>query len=155
MGCFRAFEVSLPISDLDDLAGSNYDVFKYKMEIEAQLQPSTRPNRSECPYDDCTDSLISWCYWVAYRNYIIHSTKCSIADWPETPNIHTIYNPQSVEDSDTMYDDDDDFEEGSSLSFGKFFRLYVTKGGNFYDADGNIKSALRVRQEIRSMLRGT
>ena len=153
MGCFRAFEITLPISDLEDLRTSNYDVFKYKMEIEQQAKSSTKPSRSECPYENCTDSLASWCYWVAYRNYIINSTICNASEWPEIPILGTIYDPQSVEDKDTMYEEDS-FEEGASLSFGKFFRMFIVKGGSFYDDQLQIKSALQVRQEIRSMLKG-
>ena len=58
-----------------------------------------------------------------------------------------------MEDKDTMYEEDS-FEEGASLSFGKFFRMFIVKGGSFYDDQLQIKSALQVRQEIRSMLKG-
>ena len=79
--------------------------------------------------------------------------RCNASEWPEIPILGTIYDPQSVEDKDTMYEEDS-FEEGASLSFGKFFRMFIVKGGSFYDDQLQIKSALQVRQEIRSMLKG-
>ncbi len=154
MGCFRAFQVTLPITNEEDLRKSGYDVFKYKTEIETKVPISLKSNRAECPYEDCSDSLASWCYWIAYRNYIVNSTISDLSSWPETPEPTKKYDPLSVEDKDTMYDEDS-FEEGSSLSFGKFFRMFVVKGGSFYDDQLQVKSALQIRQEIRRMLKGT
>ena len=154
MGCCRAFKIVLPISDINELQETKYDLFRYKSHIEDQVQSPTKPNRTECPYNDCTDSLESWCYWIAYRNYITSSTICDVSEWPDVPSKDHIYDPQSVEDKDTMYDEDS-FEEGSSLSFGKFFRMFIVKGGNFYDDQFQVKSALQIRQEIRHMLKGS
>jgi hypothetical protein len=155
-GCSRAFASELPITNLCEVVNPKNNLFLFKPLLEKQFGlPNIRTGSiaTSCYYENCKESIIAWGYWEPYKNYILHSTKSNPADWPDIPLLEVTYEPTSVEDNDTFYEDST-FEDESILSFGKFFRMFIVNGGSFYNCDGTIKSAIDIRLEIRNMLKG-